>query len=182
MVNEDNQMTDLPEDLLYQGVGIDIVFGSSRPLFGDLFLICGDTHPNFPPSGSFAFETLADLQFEQVDDYFGVRSLNDEGSDVPIWLYPLVDGEPVYHHVGPFDGVRLSYCILRNPARRADHYLECVEAFAKFGTATTYRNRSTQLGSPPDLSQVRADIDAVVEHWAEEGIEVGTSEALDLDF
>src|SRR5689334_20949555 len=73
------------------------------------------------------FQTLADLQFEQVDDFFGIRSLNDEGADVPIWCYPLVEGEPVYHHPGPFDGVRLDYNILRNPARRAEHYLHAQE-------------------------------------------------------
>src|SRR5260370_26031911 len=119
-------MADLPDDMLYQGVSIDIAFGPSRPVFGDLFLICGDIHPKFPPSGAFGFDSLADLQFEQVDDYFGVRSLNDEGDDVPIWLYPLADGEAVYHHPDPFDGVRLDYNILRNPVRRADHYLKCV--------------------------------------------------------
>ena len=48
-------MADIPEDVLYQGISVDIAFGDSRPVFGDLFLICGDTHPNFPPSGSFAF-------------------------------------------------------------------------------------------------------------------------------
>lgn len=175
-------MADLPEDLLYQGASIDISFAPSRPTFGDLFLICGDKHPKFPPSGKFAFDSLADLQFEQVDDYFGIRSLNDEGDDVPIWLYPLVDGEPVFHHRGPFDGVRLDYNILRNPARRAEHYLKCVLAFAGFGAGIRYRNRDADLGSPPDLSGVRADIDAVVQHWAAQGIEVGSSEALELDF
>lgn len=175
-------MAALPEGLLYQGASIDISFAPARPVFGDLFLICGDKHPKFPPSGKFAFDSLADLQFEQVDDYFGIRSLNDEGDDVPIWLYPLVNGEPVYHHAGPFDGVRLDYSILRNPVRRAEHYLKCVAAFAHFGAATRYRSREVNLGSPPDLSGVRADIEAVVEHWASQGIEVGSTEALELDF
>jgi hypothetical protein len=175
-------MADLPEGLLYQGASIDISFAPTRPIFGDLFLICGNRHPKFPPSGKFAFDSLADLQFDQVDDYFGIRSLNDEGDDVPIWLYPLVDGEPVYHHPGPFDGVRLDYNILRNPARRAEHYLKCVAAFARFGADTLYRSRDMDLGSPPDLSVVHADIDAVVRHWANQGIEVGSSDALELDF
>jgi hypothetical protein len=175
-------MADLPDDILYQGVSVDITFGDPRPLFGDLFLICGDKHPKFPPSGAYALETLADLQFEQVDDYFGVHSLNDEGDDVPIWLYPLIDGEPVYHHPGPFDGVRLAYNILRNPARRADHYLKCVQGFAALGASVLYRSRQVDLGKPPNLSQLRADIDAVVRHWANEGIEVGSSDALEMDF
>jgi hypothetical protein len=175
-------MADLPEEILYQAVSVDIGFGDPRPLFGDLILICGHKHPRFPPSGAYAFDSLADLQFEQIDDYFGVRSLNDEGDDVPILLYPLVDGETVYDHPGPFDGVRLDYNILRNPARRADHYLKCVQGFAALGTSVVYRSRQLDLGKPPKVSQLRADIDAVVKHWATEGIEVGSDDALEIDY
>ena len=94
----------------------------------------------------------------------------------------MVDGEPVYHLPGPFDGVRLNYNISRNPVRGADHYPKCVAAFTRFGAGTLYRIRVVDLGSQPDLSVVRADIDAAVRHWATEGIEVGSSEALELDF
>jgi hypothetical protein len=75
----------------------------------------------------------------------------------------------------------LDYNILRNPARRAEHYLKCVTGFAAFGAGILYRNRDMDLGSPPDLSGVRADIDAVVQHWAAQGIEVGSSQALEMD-
>ncbi len=175
-------MADLPEDIVYQGVSVDISFGDSRPLFGDLFLICGDKHPKFPPSNALMFDSLADLQFEQADDYFGVRSLNDDGDDVPVWLYPLVDGEPVDHHPGPFDGVRIDYNILRNPARRADHFLKCVQGFAAFGVGVFYRSRNVELGKPPNLAQLRTDIDSVVRHWTSKGIVVGSSEALEIDW
>ena len=170
---------ELPEDLLYQGVGVDIAFADPRPAFGDLFRICGDTHPRFPPTGALGFERLADLQFEQVDDYFGVRALTAEGTDVPIWLYPLVGGEPVHHHPGPFDGVRLEYNVLRNPVRRAEHFLRCVQEFAAIGAVTEYR--SVSLGSPPDMTPLQADIAAVVRHWAAEGIAVGSRRALMLN-
>src|SRR5687768_1500602 len=110
---------ELSEEMLYAGVSVDILFGTHRPTFGDLFLICGQDHPRFPPSGRFAFDQLADLQFEQVDDYFGVPSLTDDGDDVVVWLYPLVAGEVVDHHPGPFDGIRLDYNVLRNPSRHA---------------------------------------------------------------
>lgn len=173
---------ELPEDLLYQGASVDVAFTDPRPSFGDLFRICGDTHPRFPPTGAFGFERLAELQFEQVDDYFGVRSLADEGTDVPIWLFPLVGGEPVHHHPGPFDGVRLDYSILRNPERRADHFLRCVQEFVTLGTGAIYRNRHLPLGSPPDLAQVRADIAAVVLYWADNGIVVGSHDALAIDY
>lgn len=175
-------MNELPDDILYQGVSVDIAFAASRPSFGDLFRICGDTHPRFPPTGSFGFERLADLQFEQIDDYFGVRSATDEGDDVSIWLFPLSGGHVVDHHPGPFDGVRLEYNVLRNPERRAEHFLRCVQDFAAVGSGAVYRSRGVSLGSPPDLSPVRADIAAVVRHWAAEGITVGSEEALEVDY
>ena len=175
-------MREIPDSMLYQGVSIDVNFGTSRPMFGDLFLICGDQHPRFPPSSRFSLDSLADLQFEQIDDFFGVRSLNDQGDDVPIWLYPLADTEPVHHHPGPFDGVRLDYSILRNPAPRADHYIKCVARFATFGAAVSYRSRGVDLGLPPDLSRVREDIDAVVRYWDSQGVVVGSSESLNIDY
>jgi hypothetical protein len=174
-------MANLPDDILYEGVSVDFGFSDPGPTFGDLFLISGGRHPRFPPSGAFAFDALTDLQFEQADDYFGVRSLSDEGDDVPIWLYPLVSSEPVHHHPGPFDAVRLDYNILRNPVRRAEHYFKCVERFAAFAANVFYRSRSVELGVPPDLSRLRADIEAVVRHWASAGIVVGSSEALEID-
>jgi hypothetical protein len=173
---------ELPEDLLYQGVSVDIAFGERRPAFGDLFQICGESHPRFPPTGDFGFERLSDLQFEQVDDYFGIRALSDEGADVPVWLYPLVGGKPVHHHPGPFDGVRLEYNVLRNPARRAEHFLRCVREFVGLGAGGVYRNRGESIGSPPDLSQLQTDIEAVIQHWADEGISVGSDDALAVDF
>lgn len=115
-----------------------------------------------------------------MDDYFGVRSLTDEGDDVPVWLFPIVGGRVVDHHRGPFDGVRLSYNVLGNPERRADHFLRCVQAFAGFGSGVVYRGAS--LGDPPDLTPVRADIAAVVRHWATERLAVGSHDALVIDY
>jgi hypothetical protein len=167
--------------VLYPGVSVDIRFRDPRPSFGDLFRVCGLDHPRFPPTGAFGFERLADLQFEQVGDFFGVRALSDEGSDVPIRLYPLVGGEPVCHHPGPFDGVRLEYSMLRNPVRRADHFLRCVQGFAALGSGAEYRGRGLALGDPPDLRPVEADIAAVVRYWAGQGITVGSDDALAVD-
>ena len=174
-------MDEFLQDMLYQGVSVDISFAEPRPMFGDLFRICGFSHTLFPPTGKFGFDRLAHLQFEQVDDYFGVRSQTDEGDDVPIWLFPLIGGEPVDHNPGPFDGVRLSYNILRNPAHRAEHYLKCVREFAALGTSVEYNCR-VSLGSPPDLTALGADIAAVIQHWSDEGITVGSSDALKVNF
>ena len=179
---ESVQVTPLPDDILFEGIFVDVIFSDPRPSFGDLFRICGDIHPRFPPTGEFGFERLADLQFDQIDDYFGIRSLTNEGTDVPVWLFPLVDGEPVDHHPGPFDGIRLEYSILRNPAHRADHFLKCVQEFAAIGKSAEYRNRSISLGLPPDLTPLRTDIEAVVRHWAGQGITTGSHDALSLDY
>ncbi|MBN1912364.1 MAG: hypothetical protein JW818_21770 [Pirellulales bacterium] len=175
-------MADVPDDLIYEGVSIDIAFEDPRPGFGDLYRICDDTPPHFPPTGPMDFSTVADLQFVQIDDYFGVPFLADDGDDVVVWLYPLVNGEPVHHYPGPFDGVRLDFCILRNPARHTEHYLRCVQEIAQFGAGIYYRNRKTKLGTPTDLSAVRSDIEKVVQHWAAQGITVGSDEALEMDY
>ena len=78
--------------------------------------------------------------------------------------------------------MRLEYNILRNPVRRAEHYLKCVTAFALFGVGIRYRTRDTVLGPPLDLSLVSVDIDAVVQHWAAEGVEVGSTQSLEIDY
>ena len=174
-------MTALFEDTLHSVVSIDVIFAGDHPGFGDLFEITGATHPRFAPAGRFRFGSLADLHFSQVDDYFGVRSLADEGDDVAVWLYPLLGGKPVHHHPGPFEGVRLEFNVLRNPERFATHYLHCIERFAALGYACYYVNRNTSLGQPPFLSEVRADIDATVRHWRNAGIIVGSDAALDIE-
>jgi len=88
-------MNELTEEECYEGVGVDLVFENQGPTFGDLFVICGYENPNFPPSKNFHFD-----KFSQIDDYFGVQTLSDEGDDVSVWLFPLVDGEVVDHNPG----------------------------------------------------------------------------------
>lgn len=82
---------------------VDLTFGSVKPGFGDVFLLCGDRHPDFPPTGCFGFDQLANLGIEQVDDYFAVSA----DGDPVVWIFPLVKGQVVAHHPGPFDGIRI---------------------------------------------------------------------------
>ena len=170
------------DEMLYSGVSVEVTFEGRRPTFGDLFCICGEPHPRFPPSGFFHFETLEDLQFSQVDDYFGVRSLGEEGDDVAIWLYPILHNEPVHHSSGPFEAVRIEFCVLRNPVRHASHFLQCIERIAALGSSVHYRSRDISLGRPPHLASVKNDIDMIVEHWSNVGILVGSGAALEIDF
>ena len=74
-----------------------------KPTLGDIFLICGDEHPHFPPTSDYGFAELADLGIEQTDDYF---ALCIDG-DPAVWIFPLVRGQVVQHHPGPYDGLRL---------------------------------------------------------------------------
>lgn len=101
------------EDAAYEGLTVDLIFRGIRPSFGDVFLLVGEQHPEFPSSGNFRFDRLASLGFQQVDDYFGVPAPTDDGDDVQVWLYPVVDGEAVYHHSGPFSAIRLDHCVFR---------------------------------------------------------------------
>ncbi|HEX8464555.1 MAG TPA: hypothetical protein VF627_08045, partial [Abditibacterium sp.] len=79
-------------------VNIDLLFQHERPAAEDLHMIRGWPVPGRPPSGRFNFDKLSHFGFDQVDDYYGIKSFEDEGTDVVVWLYPLVDGDSVYHH------------------------------------------------------------------------------------
>lgn len=81
----------------------DLTFVAPRPVFGDIFMLCGYEHPEFPPAGNHAFDQLADLGIEQVDDYFAICA---DGEPV-VWIFPLVKGQVFEHHHGPFDGIRI---------------------------------------------------------------------------
>ena len=175
-------MATVSEQMIFSGVSVEVAFEGKRPTFGDLFCICGEPHPRFPPSGNFNFESLEDLCFSQVDDYFGVRSLGEEGDDVAIWLYPILHGKPAHHSPGPFEAVRIEFCILRNPVRHATHFLQCIERISAFGSSVHYRSRDMSLGQPPHLWRLKQDIDMIVEHWASQGILVGSGAALEVDF
>ena len=170
-------MDDLPDSARYEGIVVDLLFGDDRPGFGDLFAICGYENPNFPPSGRFDFKQFEDLQFSQVDDYFGVQTISGEGDDVAVWLFPLVDGEIVHHHPGPFDGIRLGYNVLRNPIERSEHFIRSIETLSdRLPVTMVYR------GEAGGLEQIKKDIQEIEASWRDEGIKVGTFEALTVDY
>jgi hypothetical protein len=62
-------------------VVVDLVFKDVGPSFGDRFAICDRETPDFPLSPRVDYSYYAELQFSQVDDYFGVRALSEEGDD-----------------------------------------------------------------------------------------------------
>jgi uncharacterized protein YjbI with pentapeptide repeats len=84
-------------------IAIDLVFDHHRPNLGDLYLLSGEVHPGFPPSGSCDLSSLEQLGFQQLDDFFAI---SDQKEPI-VWLLPLACGAPVAHHPGPYDGIRL---------------------------------------------------------------------------
>jgi Pentapeptide repeats (8 copies) len=100
---------------------VDLKFTGAKPCFGDLFLLCGFENPRFPLAGDCGFAELADLGIEQVDDYF---ALCVDG-DPAVWIFPLVQGQVVEHHPGPYDGLRLT-------ADDARHKKLCFKCVARF--------------------------------------------------
>jgi len=120
----------------------------------------------------FAFYKFEDLQFSQIDDYFGVETLSDEGDDVAVWLYPLSNGEVVEHHPGPFDGLRISYDVLRNPIQRADHFFLVLETL------------SNQLPATMSVSieSAKEKVKKINEYWLQQGITPGTDKALEIEY
>jgi hypothetical protein len=176
-------MENILESATYVGVTIDFIFENEKPMFGDLFLICGYSHPNFPPSGNLGFGKLSSLNFSQVDDYFGLRNMKREGDDVIIWLYPLIGDKDVYHHPGPFTGLRLSYDVLRNPIRYISIFLKVVTLFAQhLDVKVIYRLRHLNLGQPPDMTLVEEDINQIVKFWQRKNIKPGSKAALRITY
>jgi len=175
---------ELLQSAIEQGVSVNLLFEHEKPSFGDLFLIRGFDHPKSPSSGRFDFSALSHFEFDQVDDYFGIQSdEDDDGDDVSIWLYPLVKRRPVSHHAGPFDGLRLSYSVLRNPALRGKLFLEIISGFASHLPArVVYTLRNEDLGNPPNLTILDEDINQVIASLREQGIEPGSKEAMAVDF
>jgi hypothetical protein len=113
---------------------VDLIFTGAKPTFGDLLRLCGVEASAFPSSGSFRADSLVDLQFEQVDDYFGIRVLSTGG--VVIWMYPLIQGHPVEQHPGPFDGLRLDYDVTHHAPSRAAHFALVIGALAAANPCT----------------------------------------------
>ena len=166
------------ETLAFEGIQVDFLFDSNKPTFGDLFLLVGFENPNFPPD-SREFEQLQDLGFEQVDDFFGIRNATGEGDDVSIWLFPIVNGEEVHHHNGPFDGIRLTYTIIRNKPETADRFKDVYLALSDHLDVTPVFNGRPQT----NYEDIEKTIIKTIQYcWQELKVEPGSDAALQLDW
>jgi hypothetical protein len=156
----------LPESVLYEGVAVDLKFRGAGPSRSDPI-----------------FAKLASFGFVPTDDYYGIASDSDEGDDVWVWLSPLVAGKEVHDHDGPFDGLRLRYCVLRHPEARAKRFVEVVGKLAAELTVDAHDcARGTMIPAAQLAARLQADVAAVVDHWQKKGIRCGSSAALEIDW
>jgi hypothetical protein len=111
----------------------------------------GIDHPGYEPTGRFSCESLADLDFEQVDDFYGIT----ERGNVLVWLIPLIDGQEAYHEEGPFDVVRIS-C---EPGRvRSDSFLEVIKRLAELPCSeVVYKDSPIDLKKEKRFETIRED-------------------------
>ena len=166
------------EVLAHEGIRIDFEFNSDKPTFGDLFLIVGSENPN-RPHNSREFEKLTDLEFEQVDDYFGIKNSADVGDDVKIWLFPIINGEEVYHNEGPFDAIRLTYVVLRNEHKTAELF-EKVFHSINSNLDVTPQFEGKRIENFGEINQL---ITKTAQYCREElKVEPGSDKALQLDW
>jgi len=138
-----------------RSITVDVLCANAQPTFGDLFVICDDVHPLFPPSGHCDLSHLAKLGFQQTDDYFAIQ--NSE-QDPIVWLYPLVRGEPVEHHKGPFEGVRLD--LPRATKATAPRFLAALTAFTDALGGPLHDVVDDRRFEATSLAEVRARIDS----------------------
>jgi hypothetical protein len=152
---------------------IDFRFAKEKPRFGELFLITGEEHPKFPPRNKF-FAQLAPLGFEQLDDFFGILNSEDTGDDVLVWLFPMLNGEEVFHNSGPFDAIRLSYSALRNAPANISLLQDCFNAIKEMPDVEMTFEGSTIS----DFAPVQKKADEIVAHWRDNDIEPGSEQSL----
>ena len=166
------------ETLAFDGISIDFEFNTDKPTFGDLFLIVGFENPNFIPN-SREFVKLAELGFEQTDDFFGIRNDTDNGSDVKIWLFPIINGKEVYHSNGPFDAIRVSYVVLRNDEKTADLFENIFNSIiSNLDVTPTFDGKRIE-----NFEKTRKLITKTIKYCKEElKVEPGSDKALLLDW
>ncbi|MBO9733226.1 MAG: hypothetical protein J7623_31585 [Chitinophaga sp.] len=152
---------------------IDFRFAKEKPRFGELFLITGEEHPKFPPRNKL-FAQLAPLGFEQLDDFFGILNSEDTGDDVLVWLFPMLNGEEVFHNSGPFDAIRLSYSALRNAPVNISVLQDCFNAIKGMpDVEITFDDKAVS-----DFAPIQQKADEIVAYWRDNNVEPGSEQSL----
>lgn len=161
------------DDLDYlEGVSVDFLFEGVKPEINDLLALSGSSDTNRMIESRMGFDQFKEYKFCQIDDYWGIWSESRHGDEVMIWLFPLIDGEIMDHHSGPYDGLRMSFRVLGNPIERADEFIQVVEHFSRALPVKVQYRMATQA-----IESLKGDIRAIAEYWKDQGIEVGSARA-----
>jgi hypothetical protein len=153
---------------------IDFRFGAKeKPRFGEVLLITGEEHPKFPPRNKI-FAPMAPLGFEQLDDFFGILNSEETGDDVLIWLFPMINGEEVFHNSGPFDAIRLSYSALRNAPANISLLQDCFNTMKGMPEVEV----AFEGNAVTDFAPIQKKADEIVAYWRENNIEPGSEQSL----
>lgn len=173
----DYQKSDLVT-FAFEGISIDFKFNSNQPSLKDLILISGKNNPN-KLTDSNEFEKLNYLGFEQTDDYFGIKNNTDSGDDIKLWLFPLINGEDVYHNEGPYEAMRLTYIVLRNDPNTANLFYKVFNAFrTNLDVSPTFEGRTVN-----NYEVIEKAINQTVQYCRQElKVEPGSGESLHLDW
>lgn len=166
------------EELAFEGVSIDFRFKNDKPKFGDLILICGYDNPSFPPNSK-EFEKLSEIGFEQVDDYFGIKNQTENGDDVLVWLFPIINNEEVFHNEGPFDAIRVNYVVVKNEKKNTKLIENIFKSFKENLDVDIYFE-NVQID---DFSAVNNKLTDVIEYCEKElNVEPGSEKAMELEW
>ena len=153
---------------------IDFRFGAKeKPRFGELFLITGEEHPKFPPRNKI-FAPMAPLGFEQLDDFFGILNSEETGDDVLVWLFPMINGEEVFHNSGPFDAIRLSYSALRNAPANISLLEDCYNIMKEIPEVEV----AFEGSAITDFAPIQKKAAEIVAYWRGNNVEPGSEQSL----
>lgn len=166
------------EELAFEGIDIYVDFKDKKPKFGDIFTIVGYEHIKFKAEIE-DFKLLSKFDFEQVDDFFGIPNDTEIGDDVKIWLFPIINDEEVYHNPGPYEGIKLSYNVLRNPENVSLVLEQIFNTIQDFKLKMEFFCEGKKIES---FDEVKPLIQKIKDYCENElNVELGSDEALELD-
>ena len=117
---------------------------------------------------------MAPLGFEQLDDFFGILNSEETGDDVLVWLFPMINGEEVFHNSGPFDAIRLSYSALRNAPANISLLQDCYNIMKEIPEVEVAFEGNTIT----DFAPIQEKAAEIVAYWRGNNVEPGSEQSL----
>ena len=154
---------------------LDFLFQKNLPIYGDLFKMVGFENPDFE-SKSNVFLKFENLNIEYIDDFFGIENLEYEGDDVVLWIQPIQDGQIQTRQSGSFEGLRVSYNVLRNSWNKVKILEKLYLSFVKNLQVQVLLNDQ----NVSDFKMIQAELTQIRKYWEAFGLEMGSDEALEF--